>query len=68
MSPQEYARSLRSKILVTTEEVEKRLAICNTCPNKKEEYLTKIILCDLCGCVISLKTKINGQKCPINKW
>jgi len=41
-----------------------RQSICNNC-----EYRRPIInQCKLCGCFMSLKTKIDSSKCPINKW
>lgn len=42
---------------------EKRLNICNSC-----DFFKNKKTCLLCGCYMPTKTKIEGAKCPINKW
>jgi uncharacterized paraquat-inducible protein A len=39
-----------------------RMAICNSCPNKKGNR------CGICGCFLYLKTRQSIQTCPIGKW
>lgn len=53
-----------SSMFVEEKEKERRLAICNNCPN-----LYKLTgNCKLCGCFVKLKTKLKNQNCPISKW
>ena len=42
----------------------KRMAICSTCENLSKNFGT----CKLCGCVVSMKTKLVKSSCPIKKW
>lgn len=46
--------------------IKKRLRICEDCEFKKVKL--KKDICSKCGCILSLKTKINSEKCPIGKW
>jgi hypothetical protein len=39
-----------------------RMKICKSC-----EFFSSG-KCDLCGCVLKFKTKMETEKCPINKW
>jgi len=59
--------------------IKTRLSICEACPNLTEatgKFVYKIKLsktentaiCSLCGCVVSRKTTLPGEKCPANKW
>jgi hypothetical protein len=41
-----------------------RLSICKTCP----EFIKLTTQCKKCGCLMSIKTKLEAAKCPINKW
>jgi hypothetical protein len=41
---------------------DQRLAICKNC----EHYVSG--KCAICGCVLKYKTKMDTEKCPINKW
>lgn len=43
-----------------------RLNICNSCGHKEHIKLGNI--CDLCGCFIDNKTRIDEEKCELNKW
>jgi ribosomal protein L32 len=48
-----------------TEEVQaERLSICETCP----EYKASIHLCNVCKCLVGLKTGLARQSCPLGKW
>lgn len=40
-----------------------RLAICKGC-----DYYGKYGLCQKCGCIMAIKTRIPMMKCPIGKW
>lgn len=63
-------------ILIKKDEVEefanKRIDICNACP---ELFLYSFIKdkwsvhkCRKCGCVIKLKTRVQEEQCPLDKW
>ena len=41
-----------------------RLAICTGCP----ELIKLTTQCKKCGCVMSIKTKLQAAACPIGKW
>lgn len=43
-----------------------RLAICNNCPHKLNVLSQDI--CDLCGCVLENKTRLENEQCEMNKW
>ena len=40
-----------------------RLSICKGCPE-----LSSWNICNKCGCVMPVKVRIPGMKCPIGKW
>lgn len=46
------------------EEAERRMSICVECPS----LLKLTNQCKECGCVMSLKTKIEKATCPLGKW
>ena len=41
---------------------EKRIAVCNTCPWRKDEK------CSKCGCFIDIKAKWGTSTCPDDRW
>jgi len=41
---------------------EERMEICNGCEHNKNGF------CELCGCVLKLKTGFANMKCPMDKW
>ena len=43
-----------------------RLSICRACPYKIRIY--KQDLCDLCGCVLDAKVRVEDEKCYDNRW
>ena len=43
--------------------IAERKRICSEC-----EHSTVLGLCSKCGCIISIKTRMSKQSCPINKW
>ncbi len=57
---------------VDREEYEQRIKLCQTCPERLEyskgKLLTKFSRCPLCGCILSLKAKLDTEKCPIGDW
>jgi len=52
------------KIISDQLSAEKRLDICNRCPHLEK----KMGRCDLCGCFVSLKVKLDFETCPAGKW
>jgi hypothetical protein len=46
------------------EEAERRMSICVECPS----LLKLTNQCKECGCVMSLKTKLEKATCPLGKW
>ena len=45
----------------------KRISICKKC-----EYCVHIEslgdICDECGCILDAKTRVEDEKCELNKW
>jgi len=41
---------------------EQRIAVCNTCPWRKDEK------CSKCGCFIDVKAKWGTSTCPDDRW
>ena len=39
-----------------------RMNICEGCEHHEDG------ICILCGCVLSMKTKMDTEHCPIDKW
>ena len=53
----------------TKELQKKRLAICGGCEHSKDLYSRGWInYCDVCGCMLRMKTRLKNSKCPIGKW
>jgi hypothetical protein len=45
-------------------EADRRFDICKGCP----ELISLTKQCKQCGCIMSLKTKLQHATCPLNKW
>lgn len=66
----ESARTIAKNVVtgedlkVSEEEYQKRQAICNACP----KHLPAMNQCGECFCMLSLKARLNGMKCPLGKW
>jgi hypothetical protein len=43
-----------------------RLDICKSCEHLKRPF--GIMQCDICNCVMIVKTAIKNSECPIKKW
>ena len=41
-----------------------RLAICETC----QQLQLPLWRCRVCGCLMQLKARVPGTKCPLGKW
>jgi len=50
------------RVMVSDEIRNERYAMCKVC----EHYTLGI--CSLCGCILSLKTKLAASQCPLEKW
>lgn len=51
--------------LIDNEDVVKeRFNICKKCP----ELIAITNQCKKCGCLMNLKIKLEGAKCPVGKW
>lgn len=54
-----------SRVLVDKTERTRRLAICERCPHRR---VATVAYCGLCNCVLKLKTRLQGARCPNNQW
>jgi hypothetical protein len=45
---------------------DKRLEICNQCDHREDFKLGDI--CNLCGCILESKTRVEDEQCEMNKW
>ena len=54
---------IQGKIVVSEEEHQQRLSVCESC-----EKLGKMHLCSECHCYMPLKTKFAIFHCPLKKW
>lgn len=52
------------KIISNPLSADQRLTICNNCPN----FSKRIGRCDLCGCFVSIKVRLDFESCPSGKW
>jgi hypothetical protein len=52
--------------VVSEEAANQRKDICHTCTEKVTRL--GIDRCQVCNCLIKLKTKLTYTKCPIDKW
>jgi hypothetical protein len=52
------------KLVSTKDEAKARLDICNKCPNLSK----KGGRCELCGCFVVAKVKLDFETCPAGKW
>jgi hypothetical protein len=47
----------------------KRLEICKACPHSRDLYSRGWInYCNLCGCMLKVKTRLKKSKCPDGRW
>ncbi len=51
---------------VSNQIAEHRISICNQCSEKVE--VLGVEKCNVCNCIIKLKTKLTHTNCPIDKW
>jgi len=48
---------------------DERLAICEACPESRDLYARGWInYCNICGCMLKVKTRLKKSKCPLGKW
>lgn len=43
---------------------DKRIEICRSCSH----FDSALATCNLCGCLMHMKTKLGFAHCPIHKW
>ena len=50
--------------------IAKRREMCRDCPNAVPcaKIIGKFCACSICGCLLSLKTKVKSERCPEGKW
>lgn len=48
----------------TEEKTNQRYGLCQMCP----EFIKLTTQCKQCGCIMSIKTKLEKAVCPIGKW
>lgn len=51
-------------ILAEEEKIKKRIKICTNC----EDLNKQDIRCNVCGCYMNVKIRLEAAKCPIDKW
>lgn len=44
-----------------------RIKLCKRCDHH-EDLGCNLWVCDICGCITSKKTRVEEEKCPIDKW
>ena len=55
------------------DKIKHRLEICGECEHFIDfpivhKYLKNTHQCDQCGCLMEVKVRIPGMKCPLDKW
>jgi hypothetical protein len=54
-------------VLSSNEKYTKRIDICKQCDQRRELPMN-VLQCKKCGCIMNLKARLDGMKCPIGKW
>lgn len=62
-APKPKAEAEVSAKQLPQKESQRRMAICNQCPE-----LLALDRCRRCGCFMRIKTQIPGAQCPLQKW
>jgi hypothetical protein len=52
------------KIISSKSDAQSRLDVCNKCKDLDKS----LGRCTVCGCFVSIKTKVDYETCPIGKW
>ncbi len=55
-------RMVKDPTMVPDNVKDERLAICAECEHNKDGT------CELCGCVLALKSRFGNMACPAGKW
>lgn len=50
------------KVMATKDQIESRMAQCNSCPFRKDTR------CSKCGCVLTYKVGLAAEGCPVGRW
>jgi len=51
-------------------EIVRRLTVCNACERAVPcvRDASRACRCTVCRCVLSLKTRLAGERCPVGRW
>ncbi len=52
------------KIISSKSDAQSRLDVCNKCKDLDKS----LGRCTVCGCFVSIKTKVDYETCPVGKW
>lgn len=55
-------------VFVSAEVRKARMTTCNVCEHIKQVPLVNYKKCEVCGCIMDLKTTFKMSKCPKDKW
>ena len=55
-------------VFANAETIERRRAICERCPHRKEIARLRLHRCEKCGCPIYAKVRVAAATCPDNRW
>lgn len=72
-----YTFKNKNRFKADSEKIKKRLNICRGSSNEekcekiddsKNFLFIKKDKCSVCGCYLKIKTKLDFEQCPLNKW
>lgn len=64
MDPNGIIAKSINKFIASSDVVDKRMIICNSCP----QLIPITTNCKECGCFMNIKTKLLTATCPLGKW
>lgn len=53
-------------VMASPQLIGRRKEVCRSCTHMTRPL--NVMTCSLCGCVISLKTRFVGTRCPAGQW
>lgn len=64
------AKSLAGVDLARPATIEARRMLCRACPHAKpcKRNPQRKCTCELCGCLLTHKTRLASEACPVGKW
>lgn len=62
--------ALKAFRFADADEYRRRKAACDGCEHgvKREAFQTTLLMCRLCGCLMNMKARLEGQHCPAGKF